>query len=380
MPRLLIVCEYPTLLGGERSMLATLPAVIAAGFDAQVAAPVLAANAPVPGPLAEALYQCRITQLPWVTHDAVGKRLPLDQLRAKLSQIVRESRPDLVHANSLSASRIAGPVTAALDVRSIGHLRDIVNVSQQVIDDLNGHNRLLAVSNATRDHHVAQGLDASKCRVIHNGVDLTAFQPRPLTGYLHQQLRLPPEARLIATIGQVGIRKGTDVVIGAARHVVQADSSVHWLVVGERTSNKSESRTFESELRTAAMNPPLVGRVHLLGTRNDVSRMMPECAMLVHAARQEPLGRVLLEAAACGLPVVATDVGGTRQIFPTEQDGAVLVPVDDAAAMAAAIFSLLSNEERLRNLGAAGRRRAELAFDIRQTAPLLVKHYQEVLS
>jgi glycosyltransferase involved in cell wall biosynthesis len=267
-----------------------------------------------------------------------------------------------------------------LDVRSIGHLREIVNVSQQVIDDLNEHNRLLAVSNATRDHHVIQGLDALKCRVIHNGVDLTSFQLRARTGYLHEALRLSPEARLIATIGQVGIRKGTDVAIGAARHVVQADSNVHWLVVGERTSNKSESRTFESELRAAATNPPLAGRVHVLGTRSDVSRMMPECAMLVHAARQEPLGRVLLEAAACGLPVVATDVGGTREIFPTEQDGAVLVPVDDAAAMAAAILSLLSSEERLRNLGASGRRRAEFAFDIRRTAPLLVEHYREVLS
>lgn len=380
MPRLLIVCEYPTLLGGERSMLATMPAVIAAGFEVQVAAPVLAPNAPLPGALAEALRQCRIPHLPWITHDADGERLPLGRLRAKLSQIIRESRPELVHSNSLSASRIAGPVTAEWRVRGIGHLRDIVNVSQQAVDDLNHHSRLLAVSNATRDHHVGQGIDASNCRVVHNGVDLTAFQPRARTGYLHENLRLSPAARLIATIGQIGVRKGTNVALAAAQRVVQANADVHWLIVGERTSNKTESHWFEDNLRSVARMPPLAGRMHFLGTRNDVSRMMPECELLVHAARQEPLGRVLLEAAACGLAVVATDVGGTREIFPTEQDGAALVPVDDEVAMAAAILSLLGDEQRLQNLAAAGRRRAELAFDIRRTAPLLVKHYQEVLS
>jgi glycosyltransferase involved in cell wall biosynthesis len=107
---------------------------------------------------------------------------------------------------------------------------------------------------------------------------------------------------------------------------------------------------------------------------------MPECDLLVHAARQEPLGRVLLEAAACGLPVVATDVGGTREIFPTEQDGAVLVPVDDDAAMAEAICGLLSDDEQQQRLGTAGRRRAEVAFDIRRTAPMLVEQYHDVLS
>ena len=92
---------------------------------------------------------------------------------------------------------------------------------------------------------------------------------------------------------------------------------MHWLIVGERTSNKDESRNFESGLRSTAAQPPLAGRVHFLGSIADVPRLMTECVLLVHAARQEPLGRVLLEAAASGLAVVATDVGGTREIFPT---------------------------------------------------------------
>src|SRR5262245_23991865 len=146
MPRLLILCEYPTLLGGERSMLATLPAVAAVSFEILVAAP-------PDGDLAAALKQRGITQVAWRTH-AAGERLPLSALRADLEKIIRNAQPDLLHANSLSTSRISGPVAVETRTRSIGHLRDIVKLSTQAIDDLNSHQQLIAVSRATRDFHV----------------------------------------------------------------------------------------------------------------------------------------------------------------------------------------------------------------------------------
>ena len=154
---------------------------------------------------------------------------------------------------------------------------------------------------------------------------------------------------------------------------------VHWLLVGERTSAKEESLEFEQRLRAAANEPPLAGRVHFLGSRHDVADLLPERALLVHAARQEPLGRVLLEAAACGLAVVATDVGGTREIFPSETDSALLVPKDDPIAIAAAVQTLLSDSGRRLALGAAGRRRMEAAFDVRLAATRLIDLYRTVL-
>jgi glycosyltransferase involved in cell wall biosynthesis len=120
--------------------------------------------------------------------------------------------------------------------------------------------------------------------------------------------------------------------------------------------------------------------VHFLGSRNDVPRLLNECTLVVHAARQEPLGRVLLEAAASGVAVVATEVGGTREIFRTELDGAILVPPDDEHEMADAMLSLLQNEARRQSLSLAGRRRAEEAFDIRDAAQRLVAQYGEVLN
>ena len=327
MLRLLILCEYPTLLGGERSMLATLPAVASGGFEAVVAAP-------RGGPLAVELSRRGIGHVPWNTHDVRGVRLPLGQLRAELATLVRGVAPDLVHANSLSTARISGPSAAQIGVRSIGHLRDIVKLSPQAVADINSHCRLVAVSGPTRDFHVGQGLCASRCAVVHNGVDLIEFAPRAATKYIHRELGLPAKTRLAAVIGQVGLRKGTDVALGAALGVFREFPELHWLIVGERTSSKDESQVFEADLHALVAESPLRERVHFLGTRGDVPRLLAECDLLVHAARQEPLGRILLEGAAAGLPIIATDVGGTREIFPDGSNAAVLVAADDVAAAA----------------------------------------------
>jgi glycosyltransferase involved in cell wall biosynthesis len=373
MPRLFILCEYSTLLGGERSMLTTLPALTAAGFDVEIASP------PV-GALAGALKERGVSHWSFHTHDDCGERLPLVQLRTVLAALLQRIRPQLVHGNSLSMSRIAGPVAAQCGLASVGHLRDIVKLSKQAIDDLNFQRVLIAVSNATRDFHVAQGLDARRCVVAYNGIDLEQFHPRQATGYLHRELRLPPSARLIAVIGQIGLRKGMDVALQAATKVVTEVPDVHWLIVGERTSGKDESFDFERRLHDAANEPPLAGRVHFLGQRADVRDLLAECVLLVHPARQEPLGRVLLEAAATGLPVIATDVGGTLEIFPTESDGAVLVPSANAAAIAHEAIALLRDDQRRLAIGAAGRRRAQRQFDIRHTSARLLQIYQSVLT
>lgn len=373
MPRLLILCEYPTLLGGERSMLATLPAVASAGFDVIVAAP----NR---GPLAAALQDRNIAHVDWPTQDETGVRAPLEQLRVELEALINSTQPDLVHANSLSTARIAGPVAAAAGVRSIGHFRDIIKLTSQALDDINRHERLLAVSKATSDFHVAQGIDAGKCFVLYNGVDLDEFHPRPACGYLHRELQLPANTTLVAVIGQLGLRKGTEVAFAAAKLLAGEMPGIHWLIVGERSSNKAESLEFEALLQSLAGKPPLAGRVHFLGVRRDISRLMNECTLLVHTARQEPLGRVFLEATASGLPAVATDVGGTREIYPSEQDGAVLIRPDNPVELGAAVQLLLFDDARREALAVGARRRAEAVFDIRIAAATLIEQYRLALA
>jgi glycosyltransferase involved in cell wall biosynthesis len=271
-------------------------------------------------------------------------------------------------------------VTVECGAPSIGHLRDIASLSARAVEDINHHRRLLAVSRATREFHVTQGIDAAKCAVVYNGVDLDLLRPRPATGYLHEVWQIPAKSRLVACIGQLGLRKGTEIALSAALEIAADVLDVHWLIVGERTSNKQESIEFEARLHSIAAQDVLAGRVHFLGSRTDIPQLLNECVLLVHSARQEPLGRVLLEAAASGVAVVATDVGGTREVFPTEVDGAILVPPDNCESLVKAVRDLLDDDERRRSLGSAGRRRAEAAFDIRCASERLIAEYRCVLN
>ncbi len=371
MARVLLLCEYGSLNGGERSLLAVLDGLHAAGYR-------LTAAAPPASPLAAAFAQRGVPVAGLDLHDSQGRRFELPWCRQRIGEVVAAVQPDLLHANSLSMSRLSGPVAEQLGLPSLGHLRDIIKVPAAVIRDLNRHSRLVAVSQATRDWYLAAGLDAGRTHVLYNGVDLARFRPRPPTGYLHRELGLAPAARLVAFIGQLGMRKGLVALLAAAREVVSAAGDAHFVLVGQRYSQKEEALQYERQLHAAAELAPLAGHVHFLGVRGDVDRLLNEVALLVHPARQEPLGRVLLEAAAAGVPVVATDVGGTREIFPPATDSACLVPPDEPAVLAAAIGGLLTAADRRAALGRAARARAEQAFAAERAAESLARHYREL--
>ncbi|MBI3461553.1 MAG: glycosyltransferase family 4 protein [Planctomycetes bacterium] len=361
--------EYPTLNGGERSFLSVLPGLRASGFQ-------IIAAVPANGALAAALAEQGVPVEPFDCIGPDGTRRPLAQLRERLADVLRKVRPALLHANSLSMGRLSGPVAAKLEVPSIAHLRDIIGLSRQAVADLSCHRRLLAVSIATREHHVVQGLAPERVKVLYNGIDLEKFAPRPPTGWLHQELGIPRERLLIGTIGQIILRKGQDVLAQAAAELAEELPNVHYLIIGARYSQKQEAVEFEQGLHQRFSAAGLAGRVHFLGVREHLEQLLPELSIVVHPARQEPLGRVLLEAAACGRAVIATDVGGTREIFPAQPQSAWLVPANDHRSLTAAIRVLAANGSLRERLGAAARERMVQAFDLRTAAEGLVESYR----
>jgi glycosyltransferase involved in cell wall biosynthesis len=100
--------------------------------------------------------------------------------------------------------------------------------------------------------------------------------------------------------------------------------------------------------------------------------------IFVHSARQEPLGRVLLVAAACGVPVIATRVGGTEEIFPTS-DQAILIRTDDTRSLAQETQNLAMDGELRLKLGKAGFDVIKKNFNIRDVSQGLNGHYQRLL-
>ena len=364
-----LLCEFGSMNGGENSLVVLLPLLQKRGVRFRVLAP-------PEGPFAETVRSLGIELVPFHAepNDSLEKR------RSRLADLLKQNRPDILHANSLSMGRLSGPVTQELVLPSLSHIRDIIRLNRTVIDDLNRHRRLLAVSEATKSFHVAQGVDESRCKVMYNGVDLSKFKPRDATGYFHREQGIPATAKFLGVIGQIGLRKGLDRLMPVLRNVFARNHDVHLVVIGRRWSEKDESVQFEESLRREAESDVFHGRVHFPGVRTDVDQLMNELTILVHPARQEPLGRVLLEAAASGLCVVATDVGGTREIFfdpQTERCGAILIPDSKFESFSDEIEKLLVDEKLRANLARIARHRMETAFSMETAAERLFGHYSE---
>ena len=363
--RVLLLFEYSTQNGGENSALSVLPHVLAAGVSVIGAAP--------KGPFADRLGE----YVDVVTFDLQHADGSQSRKREMIDVVCRSVQPDIVHGNSLSVSRLVGPMSATTGATCLGHLRDIVKLSKTAIADLNCNDRLLAVSEATRAFHVQQGLIPSKAFVQYNGVDVRQFRPSTADGWLHHELGISKQARLIGGVGQLGPRKGWDVLVAAMKRVTMARPEAHLVIVGERNSAKKEAIDYEQDLLDAANLPPLVGRVHFLGRRSKMHRLLPEFTCLVHPARQEPLGRVLLEASACGLPIIATAVGGTEEVFPADDGAALLVPPDNVDAVTTQILRVLESKTLRGTLGQNARRRSLATFDEISAAGRLVEHYRD---
>ena len=365
----LLVCEFGNLNGAERSLLSTI--------DQLNGAVNYCAAVPTSGDLTGEFRRRHIPvyTLDWKSGDS---NRSIDDQRTDFSEILQDYRRHtesdfLVHANSLSSSRMTGPVCCQEQISSLGHIRDIIKLSRQTIADLNCHKYLACVSSATKEYHVNQGLDKKKAVVLYNGVDLSFFNPSK-----NKKINTPLK---VGTAGQISLRKGMDVFLHAAELLEQRGIQLQYEIAGCRQSSKQETVDLENKLIESAAAFPN-GRFSLKGQLPDLSDWLRSLDIYVHTARQEPLGRVLLEAAATGSPIVATDVGGTREIFcqaDSKIPSALLVPTDDSQATADAIEKLVLNVDLRNQLGNQARETAVSRFSVQRAAENLLHLYKNVI-
>ncbi|MCA9018912.1 MAG: glycosyltransferase family 4 protein, partial [Planctomycetaceae bacterium] len=157
----------------------------------------------------------------------------------------------------------------------------------------------------------------------------------------------------------------------------QGNQRTHFLLVGERHSQKQESIDFDQALDAAFEQPGLQGRLHRLGYREDIQFLMNEADLLVHPANQEPLGRVLLEAIASGLPIVATNAGGTEEIV-RHKESALLVPPGNAGLLAEEMQRMLNDSGLSQTLAQAALQRSAEQFTSEQAAERLTAFWQSL--
>src|SRR5262249_33011025 len=155
-----------------------------------------------------------------------------------------------------------------------------------------------------------------------------------------------PGERVVLSAGRLTPDKGFHVLIEALRSVARADPGARFVVCGDGASRGD----LERQARAAGLGAVLA----FAGFRTDLDLWMPNADPFVLRSFREGLPNVVLEACACGVPVVATDAGGTAEVLPDGRSGYV-VPPGDSGALADRIARLLADPGLRRRMGAAGR-------------------------
>jgi glycosyltransferase involved in cell wall biosynthesis len=312
------------------------------------------------GPLGDA---CRQTGIP-VHHIRMKNRLlaPVSDVLALLAMTVyfRRSQPDIVHTHSSKAGvlgRLAArlahvPVVVHTLHASPFHKRQPSSIQRLIIlveRALASHtDMIITVADAIGAEFVRNGIcSADRIRTVVSGIDLSAIDgvPSDTRRRIRADMKIPTKALVIVGVGHLSKRKNHALLVEAAALLRKTRNDLYVLIVGD-----GEER-LDLERRIAKLG--LADQVVLCGLRDDVPDILAASDLFVQTSWHEGVSRALVEAIYSGLPVVATDVVGTREVVNGENG--YLVPAGDVHALAGRINELLGDPERRQRMGSIGR-------------------------
>jgi glycosyltransferase involved in cell wall biosynthesis len=192
------------------------------------------------------------------------------------------------------------------------------------------------------------GLDEGRAQVIPSAVDPDVFRPPaepPLSGGRY----------VVVTVGALRWVKGYEYALDTIARVAERGVPVRYEIVGSEPDESGDRRRIEVAVRELGIGA--IVRLHGALSEPEIVRLLQRADVFLQASLSEGMPTAVLEAMACGLAVVATDVGGTREVLTTGVEGLLVAPRDSAAA-ADALAALWDESHRRRLLGAAARARA----------------------
>src|SRR6266480_2465419 len=281
-------------------------------------------------------------------------------VRRQLRDRVATLNPDLIHANSIRAGLVATAATFGLGTRVTWHLHDLLprhplSTLIRLFVLLSLRTRMIAVSEAVAANFRGRFSRWMKNRVvvILNAIDLDKFQSDlAARGRIRRELRIREADPLIGIVGQLTPRKGQLELVRAFGQVLTEIPHMVLLVVGAPLFNRDLE--YMEAIERAATEQGFQNNVRMLGARSDIGPIMQALDVLVVNSNAEPFGLVILEAMACGTPVLAAAVDGIPEIIEHQENG-WLVPSRDEGALARAIIDLSRDPELRAQLAKQGR-------------------------
>jgi glycosyltransferase involved in cell wall biosynthesis len=360
-------------------LLPQLVAIREAGYD------VVGVSAP--GPYVGALEEHGIRHVP-LTRSTRANNVRADvQAAREFGEICRRLRPEVVHTHNPKPGVYGRIVARLAGVPAV--VNTVHGLYAQTTDPLARRAAVYGLERVAATFSHAElvqnpedipvlrrlGVPHHRIRLLGNGVDLCRFDPQR-HGHARDSMRsalgIGRGEVVVGLVGRLVREKGYREVFAAAQRLRRTQPCVRFVVVGPEEPDKTDAITPTE--RDAARD----GGVLFLGARRDVEQLYPMMDLYVLASHREGFPRSAMEAAAMGLPIVATDIRGCRQVVEHGRTG-VLVPSGAADALELAI-ALLANDPELRHrMGSEGRRKAQGEFDDRRQVAVTLETYDRLL-
>ena len=301
-----------------------------------------------------------------------------------VARIAHRLGVDIIHANSVRAGLIAAPGRVTGNPPAVVHVRDVVppgitGIAVNRAVALGCH-RTLCIS-----EHVARRFGGGPgVQVIPNGVDLRRFDPAAGDRAARRAaIGLRPGERALGVIAQLTPWKGQDDAIEALALVRRRNPQARLILVGEAKflarETRFDNKAFEATLSQRARQLGVLDAVTFLGERSDIPELMHALDVVLVPSWEEPFGRSVIEGMAMQRALVATDVGGPREIIDDGATG-LLAPPKDPAVWARLIDRLLNDDELRTRIGGAARTSLVGRFDAGTHVRLVVGAYRDLLS
>ena len=301
----------------------------------------------------------------------------------RLAKLLRARRVQVVHTNSLKADIYGGLAASLARIPLVWHVRDHIDpgyLPGPVVKVFRALARrwpryVVAISQSTLDRlFPAPGPSVPTARrgIVHDGLAASELGDSP-----ESVERKPWSSPVrVGIVGRLTPWKGQHIFLEAARQTLASGADVEFFLAGSAMFGEDD---YEAALKKQVADAGVGEKVKFLGFVDDVPGLLDTLDILVHASTTpEPFGQVVIEGMAEGLPVIATDGGGVKEIVVDGESG-LLVPMGDAAALAAALQALLADPEAARKLGRAGYLRVRRHFTAAQTARKIERVYADIL-
>lgn len=292
----------------------------------------------------------------------------------RLSRIIKQLGPDVIHAHDPHAVAMAA---MALSM-STALAKPPLVASRRVDFHLRGNSLsrwkyrqvdcFICASGAIRQMLVADGVPEVRAVVVHEGIDLGHVEAAPPVN-LHEDLWLPHDAPIVGNVAALVPHKGQRHLIEAAMLVLPHVPDARFVIAGEGELRPALERQIREH--------HLEKHVLLAGFRPDALSLHKAFDVFVMSSITEGLGTSLLDAMACGKPIVATTAGGIPEVVVDGETGFLVAPRDHEA-MASAIVTLLKDESLRRRMGDAGRARARVHFSAERMVQDTLRVYARV--